>query len=106
MLFVQIQEKTKKKGRPCLPQPLPPYKEALGSRTYFVQLELTANERKIATEALVSIALRVGVKLLSAETRANKTFLQHTNKIIFSDEDMEVRYSDHRRPFYLVASIN
>ena len=34
------------------------------------------------------------------------SFLEDTNEIIFSDEDVEVRYSDHRRLLHLVASIN
>jgi len=54
----------------------------------------------------VSIASRVGIECLLMETRADKVLLQDTNKITFSDEDMEVRYSDHRRPLYLAASIN
>ena len=40
------------------------------------------------------------------ETRVDKTFLQDTNEITFNDEDMEVGYSDHRRPLYLATSIN
>ena len=40
------------------------------------------------------------------ETRADKAFLQDTNEITFNDEDMEVGYSDHRRPLYLATSIN
>ena len=43
---------------------------------------------------------------MSAETRANKTFLQDTNKITFNEKDMEVGYSDHRKLVYLVAYIN
>ena len=67
---------------------------------------LTVNERRIATEALMSIASGVGVECLLEGTRADKPFLQDMNKITFSDEDMEVGYSDHRRPLYLAASIN
>ena len=69
-------------------------------------MEFTANERRIVIEALISIALGARVECLVVETRANKAFLQDTNKITFSDKDMEVGYSDHRRPLYLVASIN
>ena len=69
-------------------------------------MEFTANERRIVTKALISIALGARVECLAVETRANKAFLQDTNKITFSDKDMEVGYSDHRRPLYLVASIN
>ena len=72
----------------------------------FDQLELIINEWRIATEALVSIALESGLECLSAETRVDKAFLQDTNEITFSDEDMEVGYSDHKRPLYLTASIN
>ena len=54
----------------------------------------------------MSIASRVGVKFLSVEIRANKAFIQDTNEITFSDEDIKVGYSDHRIPLYLVASIN
>ena len=38
-------------------------------KNLFGQLELTVNEQRIATEALVSIASRAGVECLSAETR-------------------------------------
>ena len=54
----------------------------------------------------MSIASEAGVECLSVETRADKAFLQDTYEITFSDEDMEVGYSDHRRSLYLVASIN
>jgi len=65
-----------------------------------------ANKRKVATEALVSITLGVGVECLIAETQSNCVFLNNTNEITFSDEDIEVRYLDHRRPLYLATSIN
>lgn len=57
-------------------------------------------------EALVSIALGAGIEFLVVEAKVNKSFLQDTNEITFSDEDMEVGYSDHNRPLYLAASIN
>ena len=69
-------------------------------------MKLTVIERRIVIEALVSIASGAKVECLSTKTRANKAFLQDINEITFSDEDMEVGYSDHRRPFYLEASIN
>ena len=40
------------------------------------------------------------------EATDDKTLLQEANEITFSDEDMEVGYSDHRRSLYLGASIN
>jgi len=69
-------------------------------------LRLTVKERKIATKALVSIASRAGVECLSAEIPDDRALLQESTEITFSNEDMEVGYPDHRRPFYLAASIN
>ena len=67
---------------------------------------LTVKERKIATEALVSIVSRAGIECLSAEVTNDKTLLQESSEITFSNEDMEVGYPNHRRPLYLAASIN
>ena len=72
----------------------------------FDQLGLTAKERKIATEALVSIASGVRVECLSAEVLNDRALLQELAEITFSNEDMEVGYLDHRRPLYMAASIN
>ena len=47
-----------------------------------------ANERKMATKALVSIAPRVGVECLTVEAWIDKAFQQDTNEITFSDEGM------------------
>ena len=57
-------------------------------KNLFDQLELMANERKMATKALVSIAPRVGVECLTVEARTDKAFQQDTNEITFSDEGM------------------
>ena len=75
-------------------------------KNLFDQLELTANERKTATKALVSIAPGAGIECLIAEAQTDKAFLQDSNEIIFSDKDMEVGYPDHRRPLYLANAIN
>ena len=72
-------------------------------KNLFDQLELTANEQRIATEVLVNISLRAGVECLAAEVRANKAFLQDTNESLSA---IKIGYSNHRRPLYLVASIN
>ena len=61
---------------------------------------LTVNERRIVIEALVSIASEARI------VTDYKALLQEANEITFSDEDMKVGYSDHRRPLYLAASIN
>ena len=72
----------------------------------FNQLGLTIKERKIDTKALVSIASGVGIECLSAEVTNDRALLQESSEITFSNEDMEVEYSDHKRPLYLAASIN
>ena len=66
-------------------------------------------ERRIATEALVSIASGAsgaGIKCLTSEVAGDKALLQELSEVTFSDKDMEVGYSYHRRPLYLVAPIN
>ena len=75
-------------------------------KNLFDQLGLTAKERKIATEALVSIASRVGVECLSTKMPGDRALLQESIEITFSSEDMEVGHLNHRRPLYLAASIN
>ena len=54
----------------------------------------------------MSIASRAGIECLTTEGTDDKALLQEANEITFSDEDMEVGYSDHRRPLYLAVSIN
>ena len=66
-------------------------------------------KRKIATEALMSIALlqefdQLG--LLSAKVADDRALLQELSEITFSNEDIEMGYPDHRRPIYFAASIN
>lgn len=65
-----------------------------------------AKERKIATEALVSITSRARTECLSMEVTDDRALLLESSEITFSNEDMEVGYPDHRRPLYLAASVN
>lgn len=60
----------------------------------------------MATEFSVSITLRAIVEYLTAEVCTDRAFLQDSNEITFINEDMEVGCPNHRRPLYLVASIN
>ena len=75
-------------------------------KNLFDQLGLTIKERKIAIEALVSIAFGAGVECLSAEIPKDRALLQESTEITFSNENMEVGHPDHRRPLYLAASLN
>ena len=75
-------------------------------KNLFDQLGLIKKERRIAIEALVSITSRAGIECLTAEVANDRALLQESSEITFSDEDIEVGYSYHKRPFYLAASIN
>ena len=90
----------KKKIQPCLPQQLPLYSKAPNSKKLFDQLGLTAKDRKIATEALVSIASEAGVECLTAKIANDKALLQELTEITFSNKDMEVGCPDNWRPLY------
>uniref|UniRef100_A0A2N9EV74 Integrase catalytic domain-containing protein n=1 Tax=Fagus sylvatica TaxID=28930 RepID=A0A2N9EV74_FAGSY len=75
-------------------------------RSLFDQLGLGAEARKMATAALVSIAAESGAQCFTVEAHASRAYLETTNAISFTNEDIEVQYSDHKRPLYLTASIN
>uniref|UniRef100_A0A2N9FCN2 Uncharacterized protein n=1 Tax=Fagus sylvatica TaxID=28930 RepID=A0A2N9FCN2_FAGSY len=53
----------------------------------------------------ITIAAESGATCFTAEAHASRAFLETTNAITFTDEDMEVQYPDHRRPFYLSAVV-
>ena len=72
----------------------------------FNQLGLKKESRRIATKALVSIATSSGTHYLIVEAHASCVFLETTNTITFTDEDMEVQHPDHSRPLYIAAQIN
>ena len=75
-------------------------------KNLFDQLGLMTKERRIATEALIGIASGVEIECLTAEVTDDRALLQESNEITFSNKDMEVGYSDHKRPLYLTTSIN
>jgi hypothetical protein len=75
-------------------------------RSLFNQLGLNPEARTVATKAIMAVAAESDAHCFTAETHASRAFLETTNAIIFTDEDMEVQYLDHRRLFYLSATIN
>ncbi|XP_065623457.1 uncharacterized protein LOC136064917 [Quercus suber] len=75
-------------------------------RSLFNQLGFGPEARKVATESLMTIAADSGMECFTAESHASRAFLETTNAITFTDEDMEVEHPDHRRPLYLMATIN
>ena len=44
--------------------------------------------------------------IFTAESHASRAYLETTNVITFTDENIEVEHSYHRRPLYLMATIN
>uniref|UniRef100_A0A2N9IHX9 RNase H type-1 domain-containing protein n=1 Tax=Fagus sylvatica TaxID=28930 RepID=A0A2N9IHX9_FAGSY len=60
-------------------------------RSFFNQLGLNLEARTAATETIMTIAAKFGAHCFTAETHACRTFLETTNAITFTDEDMDVQ---------------
>nr|XP_023902040.1 uncharacterized protein LOC112013895 [Quercus suber] len=71
-----------------------------------MQFGFNEEARKATTEALVFIASDFSTYYLAVEAYASRAFLETTNAITFTDEDMEVQHPDHSRPLYIAAQIN
>uniref|UniRef100_A0A2N9HCW8 Integrase catalytic domain-containing protein n=1 Tax=Fagus sylvatica TaxID=28930 RepID=A0A2N9HCW8_FAGSY len=74
--------------------------------SFFNQLGLNPEACTAATEAIMAITADSKAHYFTAETHASRAFLETTNAITFTNENMEVQYPDHRRPLYLSATIN
>ena len=79
---------------------------SLAFRALFNQLGFNEEARKAAIEALVSIASDSETHCLIAKAHASKAFLETTNAMTFTDEDMEVQHPNHSRPLYVTSRIN
>ena len=44
--------------------------------------------------------------MFTVESHASRAYLETTNAITFTDENIEVKHPYHRRPLYLMATIN
>uniref|UniRef100_A0A2N9IFC4 Integrase catalytic domain-containing protein n=1 Tax=Fagus sylvatica TaxID=28930 RepID=A0A2N9IFC4_FAGSY len=73
-------------------------------KSLFNQLGLGPEARNAATEAIIAIAADSGATCFTAEAHASRAFLETTNAVTFTDEDMEVQYPDHRRTPLCVCS--
>ena len=62
--------------------------------------------RRVATKSLMSIATDSGMECFTAESHASRAYLETTNAITFTDEDMEVKHLNQHRSLYLMATIN
>ena len=67
---------------------------------------LKEDSRRVATEALISIAASSGTHCLTVAAHASRAFLEITNVITFIDEDMEVQHPDHSKTLDITAQIN
>ena len=70
-------------------------------KSLFNQLGFGPEARNAATEALITIVAESGATCFTAEAHASRTFLEVTNAITFTNEDIEVQHPDHRRPLYM-----
>ena len=48
----------------------------------------------------------IELSCFTVESHASQAYLETTNAITFIDEDIEVKHPDHRKPLYLMATIN
>ena len=76
---------------------------SLAFHALFNQLGLNEELRKVAIEALVSIASNFGTHCLTTKAYANRAFFETTNAITFTNKDMEVQHPDHSRHLYVAA---
>ena len=74
-------------------------------KSLFNQLGFGPEARNAATKALITITAESGATCFMVEAHASHAFLETTNAITFTDEDMEVQHPDHRRPLYLFAVV-
>uniref|UniRef100_A0A2N9FNQ7 Integrase catalytic domain-containing protein n=1 Tax=Fagus sylvatica TaxID=28930 RepID=A0A2N9FNQ7_FAGSY len=74
-------------------------------KSLFNQLGLGPEARNAATEAIIAIAADSGATCFTAEAHASRAFLETTNAVTFTNEDMEVQYPNHHRPLYVSAVI-
>uniref|UniRef100_A0A2N9EG78 RNA-directed DNA polymerase n=1 Tax=Fagus sylvatica TaxID=28930 RepID=A0A2N9EG78_FAGSY len=95
--------------------PFPNYNKGKGKAVVSVVIhgnvsDMEAEESAAASSSLIPAAVRTlqkksGATCFTAEAHANHAFLETTNAITFTDEDMEVQYPDHKRPLYLSAVV-
>ncbi|CAL2271168.1 unnamed protein product [Prunus armeniaca] len=73
-------------------------------KSLFDQLGFEPQAREAAAVALMNISVESNSHCFTAQPQGS--FLGNDNAIVFTDENMEVPYPDHRRPLYLEGQIN
>ena len=62
--------------------------------------------RRVAIKSLMYITADSEMKCFTIESHASRAYLETTNAITFTDEDMKVEHLDHCRLLYLMVTIN
>ncbi|CAL8135184.1 unnamed protein product [Prunus armeniaca] len=73
-------------------------------KSLYDQLGFGPQAREAVAVALMNISAESNPHCFTAQPQ--RSFLENDNAIVFTDEDTEVPYSDHRRPLYLEGQIN
>ena len=60
----------------------------------------------MATKSLMSITIDLRMECFTAESHASRVYLETSNSITFTNEEMKIEHPDHRKPLYLMATIN
>ena len=58
------------------------------------------------TKSLMSITIDLRMECFTTESHASRVYLETSNSITFTNEEMKIEHPDHRRPLYLMATIN
>uniref|UniRef100_A0A2N9G179 Reverse transcriptase domain-containing protein n=1 Tax=Fagus sylvatica TaxID=28930 RepID=A0A2N9G179_FAGSY len=86
--------------------PFPNYNKGKGKAIVSVVIHGNVSDMEVEESAAASSSLQnLEPTCFTAEAHASRAFLETTNAITFTDEDMEVQYPDHRRPLYLSAVV-
>ena len=75
-------------------------------RLLFNQLGLTSEARTTVTKTIVGIASSFGSHCFTAEAHASQAFLETTNSVTFTDEDMEVQYPNHKNVSTMINEVH
>ncbi|KAB2596019.1 hypothetical protein D8674_031469 [Pyrus ussuriensis x Pyrus communis] len=73
-------------------------------KSHFDQLEYSSEVRTNTDEALMHVFEDYGPQCYVVQPQ--RAFLENNNDIIFTDEDIEMAFPDHRMPLYLGGQIN
>uniref|UniRef100_A0A2N9I0L2 Integrase catalytic domain-containing protein n=1 Tax=Fagus sylvatica TaxID=28930 RepID=A0A2N9I0L2_FAGSY len=85
--------------------PFPNYNKDKGKAVVSVVIHGNVSDVEAEESAAASSSLNQEPLVLRQKLMPSRAFLETTNAITFTDEDMEVQYPDHRRPLYLSAVI-